>query len=156
MKVEKVPDSTYDMIGGLDRQIEEIKEVIELPIKHPELFESLGIAQPKLESLITKDAREVEIQESWSPFPSPPIQANPIGVVLSAATSLWLPVSPQTVFNFFKDERTRPQWDVLSNGNSVQEVAHIAKWLTSRELYICSSCPKFQPKQHADTPRELH
>lgn len=47
MKVEKVPDSTYEMIGGLDQQIKEIKEVIELPIKHPELFESLGIAQPK-------------------------------------------------------------------------------------------------------------
>lgn len=47
MMVEKVPDSTYDMIGGLDNQIKEIKEVIELPIKHPELFESLGIAQPK-------------------------------------------------------------------------------------------------------------
>lgn len=47
MKVEKVPDSTYDQIGGLDKQIVEIKEVIELPIKHPELFESLGIAQPK-------------------------------------------------------------------------------------------------------------
>merc|ERR1719393_281036 len=47
MKVEKVPDSTYDMIGGLDTQIREIKEVIELPIKHPELFESLGVAQPK-------------------------------------------------------------------------------------------------------------
>merc|ERR1719443_717862 len=47
MKVEKVPDSTYDMIGGLDKQIKEIKEVIELPIKHPELFEALGIAQPK-------------------------------------------------------------------------------------------------------------
>ena len=37
----------YDMIGGCDKQIKEIKEVIELPIKHPELFESLGIAQPK-------------------------------------------------------------------------------------------------------------
>uniref|UniRef100_A0A915DIS0 Proteasomal ATPase OB C-terminal domain-containing protein n=1 Tax=Ditylenchus dipsaci TaxID=166011 RepID=A0A915DIS0_9BILA len=35
--VEKVPDSTYEMIGGLDTQIKEIKEVIELPIKHPEL-----------------------------------------------------------------------------------------------------------------------
>ena len=50
MKVEKVPDSTYDMIGGLDQQIKEVKEVIELPIKHPEIFESLlmslGIAQP--------------------------------------------------------------------------------------------------------------
>mmetsp|Transcript_7048 Transcript_7048/g.20753 ORF Transcript_7048/g.20753 Transcript_7048/m.20753 type:complete len:404 (-) Transcript_7048:2874-4085(-) len=47
MKVEKVPDSTYDMIGGLEKQVMEIKEVIELPIKHPELFESLGVAQPK-------------------------------------------------------------------------------------------------------------
>merc|ERR1719181_1068838 len=47
MKVEKVPDSTYDMIGGLDEQVKEIKEVIELPIKHPEIFDSLGIAQPK-------------------------------------------------------------------------------------------------------------
>lgn len=47
MMVEKVPDSTYEMIGGLDKQIKEIKEVIELPVKHPELFEALGIAQPK-------------------------------------------------------------------------------------------------------------
>jgi len=47
MMVEKVPDSTYDMIGGLDQQIKEIKEVIELGLNHPELFESLGIAQPK-------------------------------------------------------------------------------------------------------------
>ena len=47
MKVEKVPDSTYDMIGGLDQQVKEVKEVIELPIKHPEIFEALGIAQPK-------------------------------------------------------------------------------------------------------------
>ena len=47
MKVEKVPDSTYDMVGGLEKQIREIKEVIELPIKHPELFDALGVAQPK-------------------------------------------------------------------------------------------------------------
>ncbi|KAI5148080.1 26S proteasome regulatory subunit T6 [Enteropsectra breve] len=47
MMVEKVPDSTYAMIGGLDEQIKEIKEVIEIPIKHPELFENLGISQPK-------------------------------------------------------------------------------------------------------------
>merc|ERR1712063_75678 len=47
MMVEKVPDSTYEMVGGLDKQIKEIKEVIELGLNHPELFESLGIAQPK-------------------------------------------------------------------------------------------------------------
>jgi len=48
MKVEKVPDATYDMVGGLDKQIQELKEVIELPIKHPELFDALGVAQPKV------------------------------------------------------------------------------------------------------------
>lgn len=47
MRVEKVPDATYDEIGGCNKQIRQIKEVIELPIKHPELFEALGIAQPK-------------------------------------------------------------------------------------------------------------
>ncbi|KAA6404215.1 MAG: putative 26S proteasome regulatory subunit 8 [Streblomastix strix] len=47
MKVEKVPDSTYDQIGGLDKQLVEIKEVIEKPILHPEDFEILGISQPK-------------------------------------------------------------------------------------------------------------
>jgi 26S proteasome regulatory subunit T6 len=47
MRVEKVPDATYEMVGGLEKQIKEMKEVIELPIKHPELFSSLGIAQPK-------------------------------------------------------------------------------------------------------------
>lgn len=47
MRVEKVPDANYDMVGGLDKQIRQIKEVIELPIKHPELFDALGIAQPK-------------------------------------------------------------------------------------------------------------
>lgn len=50
--VEKVPDSTYEMVGGLDKQIKEIKEVIELPVKHPELFEALGIAQPKVRNTL--------------------------------------------------------------------------------------------------------
>ncbi|CAL9195558.1 unnamed protein product [Musa hybrid cultivar] len=50
---------------------------------------------------------------------------QPNGVVLSAATSIWLPISTERVFSFFKDERTRTQWDVLANGNTVQEVAHI-------------------------------
>eukprot|EP01006_Ploeotia_vitrea_P036940 TRINITY_DN66078_c3_g5_i1.p1 TRINITY_DN66078_c3_g5~~TRINITY_DN66078_c3_g5_i1.p1 ORF type:complete len:426 (+),score=251.49 TRINITY_DN66078_c3_g5_i1:36-1313(+) len=47
MRVEKVPDANYEMVGGLDKQIKEMKEVIELPVKHPELFEALGISQPK-------------------------------------------------------------------------------------------------------------
>lgn len=34
---------------------------------------------------------------------------QPSGVVLSAAATIWLPLPPTNVFNFFRDERTRPQ-----------------------------------------------
>ncbi|KAL5200474.1 hypothetical protein ABZP36_021677 [Zizania latifolia] len=50
---------------------------------------------------------------------------QPNGVVLSAATSIWLPVPCEHVFAFVRDENTRSQWDVLSNGNQVQEVSRI-------------------------------
>ncbi|XVE74490.1 hypothetical protein DITRI_Ditri12bG0020800 [Diplodiscus trichospermus] len=51
---------------------------------------------------------------------------RPPGIVLSAATSFWLPVSPQRVFDFLRDENSRSEWDILSNGGVVQEMAHIA------------------------------
>ncbi|GLJ12371.1 hypothetical protein SUGI_0189540 [Cryptomeria japonica] len=51
---------------------------------------------------------------------------QPTGVVICAATSFWLPVPPHRVFDFLRDEKTRSQWDTLSTGNLVQEVAHIA------------------------------
>ncbi|GFP99068.1 homeobox-leucine zipper protein hdg11 [Phtheirospermum japonicum] len=51
---------------------------------------------------------------------------QPNGDVLSASATIWLPLPPENVFNFFRDERTRPQWDVLSNQNPVQELFHIA------------------------------
>uniref|UniRef100_A0A7N0V093 Uncharacterized protein n=1 Tax=Kalanchoe fedtschenkoi TaxID=63787 RepID=A0A7N0V093_KALFE len=52
---------------------------------------------------------------------------EPPGIVLSAATSVWLPVSPQRVFDFLRDERLRSEWDILSNGGPMQEMARIAK-----------------------------
>ncbi|KAI5599586.1 hypothetical protein POPTR_002G230200v4 [Populus trichocarpa] len=51
---------------------------------------------------------------------------RPPGIVLSAATSFWLPVPPKRVFDFLRDENTRNEWDILSNGGVVQEMAHIA------------------------------
>ncbi|OWM64362.1 hypothetical protein CDL15_Pgr020328 [Punica granatum] len=51
---------------------------------------------------------------------------EPGGTIVGAATSLWLPVPPQRLFNFFRDEKMRVQWDVLANGNPVHEVAHIS------------------------------
>ena len=38
---------TYDDIGGLQDEIEKIREIIELPLKHPELFKRVGIEPPK-------------------------------------------------------------------------------------------------------------
>ncbi|KAL2521930.1 Homeobox-leucine zipper protein HDG11 [Forsythia ovata] len=51
---------------------------------------------------------------------------QPNGLIVSAATSLWLPISPENLLNFFKDENKRAEWDVLSNGNPVSEIAHIS------------------------------
>ncbi|KAI3936586.1 hypothetical protein MKW92_003467 [Papaver armeniacum] len=47
MKVEKAPLESYADIGGLDAQIQEIKEAVELPLTHPELYEDIGIKPPK-------------------------------------------------------------------------------------------------------------
>jgi len=44
--VEK-PEITWKEIGGLDKQIREIQEVVELPLKKPELFKKIGITPPK-------------------------------------------------------------------------------------------------------------
>ncbi|MHC1566579.1 MAG: CDC48 family AAA ATPase [Candidatus Syntropharchaeia archaeon] len=42
-----VPHITYEDIGGLKREIEMVREMIELPLRHPELFQKLGIDPPK-------------------------------------------------------------------------------------------------------------
>ncbi|MCD6589605.1 CDC48 family AAA ATPase, partial [Candidatus Woesearchaeota archaeon] len=47
MQEEKVPEITYEDIGGLDEEIKKIREMVELPLKHPEIFERLGIEPPK-------------------------------------------------------------------------------------------------------------
>lgn len=47
MKVEKAPLESYADIGGLEQQITEIKEAVELPLTHPEIYEDMGIKPPK-------------------------------------------------------------------------------------------------------------
>ncbi|KAJ3124902.1 ATPase of 26S proteasome regulatory subunit 4 [Nowakowskiella sp. JEL0407] len=47
MKLEKAPTESYADVGGLDQQIQEIKEAVELPLTHPELYEEMGIKPPK-------------------------------------------------------------------------------------------------------------
>jgi hypothetical protein len=47
MTVEEKPDITYSDIGGCKEQIEKMREVVELPMLHPEKFVQLGIDPPK-------------------------------------------------------------------------------------------------------------
>ncbi|MFB6229084.1 MAG: CDC48 family AAA ATPase [Halobacteriales archaeon] len=44
---QDTPDVTYEDIGGLERELEQVREMIELPMRHPELFGRLGIEPPK-------------------------------------------------------------------------------------------------------------
>uniref|UniRef100_A0A453CLQ8 START domain-containing protein n=1 Tax=Aegilops tauschii subsp. strangulata TaxID=200361 RepID=A0A453CLQ8_AEGTS len=46
----------------------------------------------------------------------------PAGVVLCAATSVWMLVTPKRLFNFLCNEKTRAEWDILSKGGPMQEV----------------------------------
>lgn len=47
MEVEEAPDVAFSQIGGLDSQISEIREIVELPLKRPDLFVHVGIEPPK-------------------------------------------------------------------------------------------------------------
>ena len=47
MKLEKAPQESYADIGGLEQQITEIKESVELPLTHPEYYDEMGIKPPK-------------------------------------------------------------------------------------------------------------
>ena len=45
--VDKAPIENYADIGGLEEQIREIKEAVELPLTNPELYEEIGFKPPK-------------------------------------------------------------------------------------------------------------
>ncbi|MHA1213872.1 MAG: proteasome-activating nucleotidase [Candidatus Hodarchaeales archaeon] len=47
MEVDDKPSETYSDIGGLKSQLQELRETVELPLLHPELFERVGIEPPK-------------------------------------------------------------------------------------------------------------
>lgn len=47
MELDEKPKETWNDIGGLDKQVEELREAIVLPIERKELFENLGIKPPK-------------------------------------------------------------------------------------------------------------
>ncbi|KAL3850851.1 hypothetical protein ACJIZ3_012733 [Penstemon smallii] len=70
---------------------------------------------------------------------------RPPGIVISAATSFWLPVPPKRIFDYFRNVPQRNEWDILSNGGDVQEMAYIASGRDPGNsvslLRVRSTCP---------------
>ncbi|MFX1420170.1 MAG: proteasome-activating nucleotidase [Promethearchaeota archaeon] len=45
--IDSIPDISYDDVGGLELQIQEVKETVELPLKSPDVFKRIGVDPPK-------------------------------------------------------------------------------------------------------------
>ncbi|QPK82071.1 proteasome ATPase [Schaalia sp. ZJ405] len=43
----EIPQTTYEDIGGLDRQIQQVRDAVELPLRHPEMYRAYGLRPPK-------------------------------------------------------------------------------------------------------------
>lgn len=67
----------------------------------------------------TEDTIRVTTRKNTEP-------GQPSGVILTAVSTSWLPFSHQQVFELLADEQQRCQLEIMSNGSSLQEVAHIA------------------------------
>ncbi|KAJ8421932.1 hypothetical protein Cgig2_003761 [Carnegiea gigantea] len=74
---------------------------------------------------------------------------EPSGVVLSASTSVWIPVPRQHLFDFLRDEKLRGKWDILANGGSLEVVACLSK---SHDRTNCVSvfCPPAAPPRESN------
>jgi len=46
MQVDQSPEVTYADIGGIEEQMDEVRETVEMPLEHPEMFEDVGIDPP--------------------------------------------------------------------------------------------------------------
>ncbi|KAJ7960042.1 Homeobox-leucine zipper protein [Quillaja saponaria] len=74
---------------------------------------------PQLSDEVNNSEVRISVRENTEP-------GLPGGTVIIAAASLRLPLPPQNVLSFFKDEKNRVQWDVLSIGNPIHEIALIS------------------------------
>ncbi|XP_057451210.1 homeobox-leucine zipper protein GLABRA 2 [Lotus japonicus] len=53
--------------------------------------------------------------------------SEPLGLILCAVSSVWLPVSHNVLFDFLRDETRRTEWDIMCSSASVQSIANLAK-----------------------------
>ncbi|KAK4480808.1 hypothetical protein RD792_011659 [Penstemon davidsonii] len=52
---------------------------------------------------------------------------EPLGVILSATTTVWMPISPHVLLAFLENEKARSYWDVLSQDGPMKQILHIPK-----------------------------
>ncbi|KAI9159605.1 hypothetical protein LWI28_000093 [Acer negundo] len=74
---------------------------------------------------------------------------EPTGIVLSAATSIWLPTTKQRLFDFLSNQRMRNHWDILLMDRQMQGIAHIFK---GHDAGNCVSILRYDGGNPADDP----
>ncbi|PRD24785.1 UNVERIFIED_CONTAM: Psmc6 [Trichonephila clavipes] len=147
MSHEDPGDISYSMIGGLGEQIRELREVIELPLLNPELFQRVGITPPKGCLLYgppgtgkTLLARAVASQ----------IEANFLKVVSSAIVDKYIGESARLIremFNYARDHQPcvifMDEIDAIEHNvllTAIDHVVHLyGKQFHSLTLHICGT-----------------
>ncbi|XP_075502474.1 homeobox-leucine zipper protein HDG1-like isoform X5 [Primulina tabacum] len=74
-----------------------------------------------VQSEINTDDTKLAMRKSYGDL------GEPSGVILSATTTVWMPVSPIRLFDFLQDEKARVHWDVLSQDGPTQQILYIPK-----------------------------
>ncbi|KMS99023.1 hypothetical protein BVRB_3g066300 isoform A [Beta vulgaris subsp. vulgaris] len=74
---------------------------------------------------------------------------EPSGVVLSASTSVWLPVTRQHLFDFLRDEKLRGKWDILANGGPMEVIARLSKSHDGNNC-VALLCPPAAPARESN------
>lgn len=82
------------------------------------IFSFLGTAEFRQSSEMTDSG--VHIVARKNTFPG-----QPTGIIISAASSFWVPAPHERVLKYLNDHIMRSQWDVLCFGNPVREIMHI-------------------------------
>lgn len=119
MKLDKAPTESYADIGGLESQIQEVRESVELPLLHPELYEEMGIKPPKGVILYgapgtgkTLLAKAVANQTS----------ATFLRIVGSELIQKYLGDGPRLVRQLFTVSIPLPLPSILSNANTLHRL----------------------------------
>ncbi|SCZ99525.1 BZ3500_MvSof-1268-A1-R1_Chr3-1g06064 [Microbotryum saponariae] len=138
MKVDKAPTESYADIGGLEQQIQEIKESVELPLTHPELYEEMGIKPPKGEPR----AEPARVGSSPLTHRSISLPIAPTGVILygvpgTGKTLLAKAVANQTSATFLRIVGSELIQKYLGDGPKlVRELFRVAEELAPSIVFI--------------------